>query len=132
MRWFVGIILCISLCVGHISTAADSSSAPADKGAANFHDAYQKWLTALAETAKLQTQMVAASSSDREAVRLKFSDAVHTAEAMLPDLQAAAEVAYAADDTNKDLANLMFVIAMGHLRKDNYEESLRLGRLLLE
>ena len=132
MRFFFGIILCILLCAGLTAAAADSSSAPADKSAANFHDAYQKWLDALAETAKLQSQLVAASSSDREAVRLKFADAVHAAEAMLPDLQAAAEVKYAADDTAKDLANLMFVMAMGHLRKDNYEESLRLGRLLLE
>jgi cyclophilin family peptidyl-prolyl cis-trans isomerase len=132
MRLFVGVILCISLCVGRPAAAADSSPALADKSAANFHDTYQKWLDALAETAKLQAQLVAASSSDREAVRLKFADAVHTAEVLLPELQAAAEVAYVTDDTNKDLNNLLFVMAMGHLRKDNYEESLRLGRLLLE
>jgi cyclophilin family peptidyl-prolyl cis-trans isomerase len=132
MRLLLAIIACISLCIGRMADAADSSSAAADKGSTSFHDLYQKWIDALAETAKLQTQMVAASSNDREAVRLKFTDAVHTAQAMLPDLQAAAEVAYAADDTNKDLTNLMFVMAMGHLRKDNYEESLRLGRLLLE
>jgi cyclophilin family peptidyl-prolyl cis-trans isomerase len=112
--------------------AAEPSPAAAEKSETAFPELYQKWLSALTEVAQLQTQYAGASTTDRDAVRLKFSAAVNAAHAMLPSLQAAAEQAFIADESSKNLGNLLFVMAMRHLRKDNYEESLRLGRLLLE
>jgi cyclophilin family peptidyl-prolyl cis-trans isomerase len=131
-RFFIVVALLALFSAGRSISAGEPSATNVDNREVGFHELYEKWLSALTEVAQLQTRVVAVSAADREAVRLKFADAVHVAQAMLPDLQAAAEKAYIADDTNKDLGNLLFVMAMGQLRKDNYEESLRLGRLLLE
>jgi cyclophilin family peptidyl-prolyl cis-trans isomerase len=132
MRCWTTAMLCLSLFAGRPLLAAEPPSAAPGTSETEFHDVYQKWLGALAEVAELQIEFVAASGADRVVVHSKFAAAVHAAQDLLPGLQAAAEQAYLANDSSKSLGDLLFVMAVGHLRKDNYEESLRLGRLLLE
>ncbi len=97
-----------------------------------FEQVYRQWKSLLGNIAEVQTKVAAVSPDARMAVKSEVDQLIKEADKLSPKLQAATEKAYLADDKNKSLADLVFIMALAHIRNDNYEEALRLAKLLIE
>lgn len=112
--------------------ADEKPAAKETKESQDFQKIYGQWKTLLGDMAEIQTRSLGQSESGQESLREQIGKLSKQADELKPDLQAAAEAAYLADDQNKTLADLLFIMALAHLRGDNYEESLRLAEMLID
>jgi cyclophilin family peptidyl-prolyl cis-trans isomerase len=115
--------------------ADGKTAAPAAKATPELQDfdkIYDEWKSLLETAGIAQIEWAKASLTDRPTLQLDVDKRFEEAAVLSPKLQAAAEKAYLADDKNQKMASLLFIMALAHLRNDNYEEALRLADLLIE
>jgi cyclophilin family peptidyl-prolyl cis-trans isomerase len=109
----------------------EKSTAEADDKL-DFKQQLERWQNALADFAQVQTNLRLTVPTQREALAQQFSGTALRAKALAQKLQAVAEKDYVAGDKNPELGKFLFTIAVSNLRNDNYEESLRVAKLLID
>ncbi len=113
-------------------TTADPVDAANPATAAEFRRALAEWKTLLVQVATLQTQMQGTGAEERRSLAPQYLELVQQAGRLSPKLQAAAEKAFTADSAQREFGDLLFTMAVSHLRTDNYEEALRLAQMLID
>jgi cyclophilin family peptidyl-prolyl cis-trans isomerase len=114
------------------SLAADGPTSKKPSSDPNFQKIYGQWKSVLADLAEIQTKLLTDSKGAPSPLKDQFAKLTKQADEIKPELQSAAEAAYLADDKNKSLADLLFIMALAHLRNDNYEEAQRLAELIID
>lgn len=113
------------------ATQPEKTTAEADDNL-DFKQLLERWHNALADFAQVQANLRLTVPAQRETLAQQFSIAALRADALAQKLQTVAEKDYAAGDKNSELGPFLFSIAVGDLRKDNYEEALRVAKLLID
>jgi cyclophilin family peptidyl-prolyl cis-trans isomerase len=113
------------------ASAASDAAALADPGA-EFKRLFSQWQAVLVNLAELQANFRVTTLELREALTPQYSAVLAQANTLASQLQAAAEKAYAAGERDPEIGQLLFTAALADIREDNYEEALRLAKLLIE
>ncbi len=126
-------VACLSLIVllagGPSRLAAADANDP--KALADYQKAKEQWDAKITQVAELQTKLAAASPADQPALQDQYTKLVNEVAAMMPGLQSAAEGAYAVDPSNREIGDLLFKIAVAHLRSDRYDDTLQVAKFLV-
>lgn len=134
MTKFAWGMIALLLLTGSAAWGADA--APADKPGpkrAEFDKYFAEWKKILEEMRQLYGDYRAAPPEKKPAIEKRFNELRAQGEDMMPKLYPAAEAAYLeAPNASKDLAEFMGGVVMDHFRNDNYEEALRVAKLLLD
>jgi cyclophilin family peptidyl-prolyl cis-trans isomerase len=112
--------------------ATDAPAADARSDRAEFDQTYTKFKDLLRQCSELQDRFGAAPASDRAALQEKFNALVHEGNEMRPKLKTQAEKVYLANPKDQEIANLMYAMVVGSMRADEYEEVLRISKLLID
>jgi cyclophilin family peptidyl-prolyl cis-trans isomerase len=131
-----------SASVGGAAKAQDAASngmsttnaaTPSD-AATEFRRLFEQWQSTLADVARAQVQINphVTTAEGREAIFQEYGAAAARANALEIQLQAAAEKAFVAGNRDPEIGQLLFTMAVANIRKDNYEEALRLAKLLID
>jgi cyclophilin family peptidyl-prolyl cis-trans isomerase len=155
--WRAGIFIAAGV-VGHLAlgaaaTAQEDSDAPAPAAeqpaeteapaadspaeAAESKQKYEQALDAfrqvVAEMAVLRNEWKTAEADRRAEIRRTWNELAEKGEALRADLLRAAEEAFvAAPNADPQLSALLFDVLFDDVRSDDFEEALRLGRLLID
>jgi cyclophilin family peptidyl-prolyl cis-trans isomerase len=113
------------------SATSDGNSTASDP-ITEYRQALTQWQAALVDVADVQAQLGATPPPQRGPLMPQYSFFVTKANSLQNALQAAAEKAYAVDDKNSELADLLYNMAIGNLRSDRYQDALRLAKLLID
>jgi cyclophilin family peptidyl-prolyl cis-trans isomerase len=97
-----------------------------------FQELFKRWRAALADLAQVQVSLRVSSEASRAGLAQRYNAAMAQAAALEKQLRDAAEKAYAAHDPDPEIGKLLFTMAVGDVRKDDYEEALRLAKVLIE
>ncbi len=114
---------------------AQQPAAPAESrpGRAEFDRLFGQWKDLLAELAVLRNEYRTADEQQRAEIKKKWGELIQKGDTMAPQLLGAAEKAYAqSPNADKQVTDLLMDVLIGHVKTDNYEEALRLGKLLAE
>jgi len=147
------IALLATCCLGSVLvTAAYSQQAPPANAPANnngaratrttqagtatdseFQQIFTKWVATLKGLREIQQQFQTASEDHKVALRAEFRQRMTKARTLAPKLIASAEKAYV-DKPNQDeqVTGFLVRIVFDNLRSDNYEEALRLSKILID
>jgi cyclophilin family peptidyl-prolyl cis-trans isomerase len=115
----------------HQNSSGPTDDAGSQTNSGDFKSLVGQWRSALADLAQVQARLNIIGPEQREAISQQYWTAMQRAGALASQVQAAAEKAYAANETDPEVGQLLFSMAVGNLRKDNYEEALRLAKLLI-
>ena len=100
---------------------------------AEFDGLFAEWKKLVGEIRRLQEQSRTATPEQVAGIGKRNAELIGRAQAMLPKLIPAAEAAYLeAPNADKEAGAFLLEIAVQHWRTDNYEESLRVSKLLLD
>jgi cyclophilin family peptidyl-prolyl cis-trans isomerase len=110
--------------------AKDSQNQPNET--ATFPELLQQWKAALVNVAELQAAWTVTPTGRREVVGQQYGQALANSSALTAQLQAAAEKAFTAGDQKDEAGKLLLTMAVANIRDDNYEEALRLVKLLID
>lgn len=112
---------------------AEDEKSPTDSAPqAEYRQVHDEWEKSLTELAELQIKIRFSSPQEVAELSPKYVDLVKKTDELATQLQASAEKAYIADDQDAKLGLLLFTMAVADLRKDYYEDALRLAKLLIE
>jgi cyclophilin family peptidyl-prolyl cis-trans isomerase len=152
MRWHFGLALLVALAACVPLRAADDEPAPANEPAAaeqapaegdapadeaaptgdgDFAALFAQWNELRDRMNQLREQFGTAKQNEKPAIEEEFNGLVEKGHALAPQVQAAAEGAFAADSTNEDARDFLAGAAVGEFRNDNFEEAIRLLDLLI-
>jgi len=114
---------------------AETEAAAAPAGPAT--EAYQKklaeWKDLLTELQTLRNDYTKANQEERAEIREKFGKLAEKGEAMREELAQSAEKAFIeAPNADKDLTDLLLELTSDNIRRDDYLESLRLAKVLID
>jgi cyclophilin family peptidyl-prolyl cis-trans isomerase len=134
------LLLPASVCGLSAEEPADSSSSDALPKKAEFNRQLAEWKDLLTELAILRTDYRQADDQQRIVIRNKWDSLVEDGDAREPRLVAAAEAAFIeSPNADKQVTDVLVDALMGHIRaeryrvpSDNYEEALRLAKLLID
>lgn len=113
--------------------AEEPAAATAEDSQGRFQQMFTTWKEKLKEIRTVQVKYQDAPQQERVALHQQFEQLVREARAMVPELMTAAEQAFtAAPKQDEELTRFMIQIVSDHTGADNYEESLRLTKLLLD
>jgi cyclophilin family peptidyl-prolyl cis-trans isomerase len=107
-------------------------TAAAKEARAEFDRVYGEWKELLGALADLQNKYQSAADAEKEAIEKQYSDLAAKGDKLAAELKAATEAAFAADPSDKEVQQLVAVMAYTALREDRYEEAERLAQLALE
>jgi cyclophilin family peptidyl-prolyl cis-trans isomerase len=99
---------------------------------AEFDQAYAQYKEILRKAADIQDRFPGAAPEDRRKLAEEFNTLVRSGNELRPKLAASAEKVYLSDPKDKTMADMMYALLISSLRADNYAESLRLSKLLIE
>ncbi|HEY2759894.1 MAG TPA: hypothetical protein VGI75_04105, partial [Pirellulales bacterium] len=108
----------------------DTQNQPGE--AATFPQLLEQWKAALVNVAEMQAAWTVTPISRREVVSQQYRQALANSAALTAQMQAAAEKAFAAGDQKDEAGKLLLTMAVSNIRDDNYEEALRLAKLLID
>ena len=113
--------------------ATTSNDAKPGAGDGEFRQIYDQWQENLKQLATAQIKMRATAGTPQyaEAVR-QANELDGKALDLYAKLQAAAERGYSAGADNREIGDLLLTIAVGQLRKDQYDDALRLAKFLID
>jgi cyclophilin family peptidyl-prolyl cis-trans isomerase len=113
------------------AATAGQAASPADAKAARaeFDRVFGEWREMLAQLAELQGRYQKAADSEKAGIEKEYNAIAAGGEKLSELLKKATEAAYAADPTQKDVAQLLSRMAAMAFREDRYEEAKRLARL---
>ena len=112
--------------------AAQGAAKPAAEAAeptqtrAEFDRVYGQWKELIAALADLRDKYQNASDEEKAAIEKQYKDEAAKGDRLSVRLKAVTEAAFAADPADKDVVQLLTVMAFTALRDDNYEEVDRL------
>lgn len=108
-------------------------TAPAGPETARFSQVFNQWKVAIAELRQLRLDYKNAQPMHRGEIRKRYNQLVEQAEAESRQVLAAAEKAYAeAPLSDPRFTELLFNLAVLNWHRENYEEALRLARILID
>jgi cyclophilin family peptidyl-prolyl cis-trans isomerase len=114
-------------------TAKEGDQAGDPKGArAEFDRVYGEWKEMMARLAELNTSYQKAAENQKPAIEKQYNEVAAGGTKLADRLKAATEAAFAVDPNDKEVSQLLTVIAFTALRDDRYEEAQRLADLGLE
>ncbi len=112
---------------------ADPPKSPSAAAAqADFDKQNADWKDILKQLGELQSRYAKAPAGERPALEQQYRSIVEQGLAIEPKLKSAAEKLIAADPRSRSAGELLFMMAKSEMSRDNYEEALRLARVLLE
>jgi cyclophilin family peptidyl-prolyl cis-trans isomerase len=126
----VGLIL---LALPQAWTAEPKAAEKPQGRQAEFDRLFAEWKKGVAELHRLQQEHRSATPEQAAGIEKRHAELVQKMEAMLPKLAPAAEAAYLeAPNADKELGTFLLGVVMESWRTDNYEEALRLSKVLLD
>ncbi len=139
-RWAVYVLVtgsCLTLNPATLlisgGNATYAQDAAAEKPATGkFDTMFAEWRQLLQQMRDLQRDYKTAKPDERSGLVTQFNDLVKKGETMLPQLKQAAVDTYQATPENSDVADFLAASAAGELKRDNYEEALRLSKMLID
>jgi cyclophilin family peptidyl-prolyl cis-trans isomerase len=141
MRWrrlalAAALLVSIQLAARAQNEAAQETD-PAAPAAAQAAQRFESAMDELRETLKQlrarQVEWLAAKPQDRKALEPLYFELADRSDALVEEVQAAAEAAYSADPENAQAEEFLAHVIRGrHMTEDNYEVALRLARLMIE
>lgn len=113
---------------------APAAPAPAAGDAqARFEQTFTAWKDKLKAIRAVQVRYQDAPPQEQAALQKQFKNLIEAARGMVPQLVAAAEAAYiAAPNENAEVADFLMQVVVDRAGKDNYEEALRVAKLLID
>ena len=117
---------------GGKADARPAAGAPGRK-AAEFKEGLAQLKSLLGDLLQLRTEYKSAEPARRGEIRRRYDQVVAKAEALEAQLLEAAEKAYLeSPNTDAELADFLVAMALKQKMEENYEESLRLAKLLID
>jgi len=111
------------------SPAAEPKPGP---GKAQFDQLFSQWKSILADLRQLRGEYNTAAPERRTEIEGQYGQLIQKGVNLQPKLIEAAKNAYAAaPNANKELTEFLASVVYGEVRRDNYEEALRLAELLI-
>lgn len=113
--------------------AAEAKEATAEKK--EFQSRYAEWQETLADFAAMQATLQSETNRNTPEFRQKveaFKKLAEKANAEAEGVRKAAEAAYAKDPSDQEAGDLLFHAAIDDLRRDRFEDSLRLAQMLID
>jgi len=134
------VVLALSSVCSSAEQNAPSAQAPkgeakaaASQESAKFEQAFAKWKVLLEELRTLRTEYKNAEPQRRGEIRRQYNQLAEKAEKMQVELLDSAEKAYlAAPNADRQLVDLLVGLCHIQLQRENYEEALRMARMLLD
>jgi len=118
---------------GADQTPASNDAKSATGGDSEFRQVYDQWQENLQQLATAQIKMRATAGTPQYADAVRQANMLDVkALALYTKLQAAAEKAYAASADNHEIGDVLLTIAVGQLRKDQYDDALRSAKFLID
>ncbi len=112
---------------------AEAAKADAPSQSAQFQQVFAQWKALLKEMRTLRTDYKHAEPSQRGEIRKQYDELTERAEAVQRQVLDAVEKAYAATPgADPQLTGLLMGLSGLQLQRENYEEALRLARILLD
>jgi len=99
---------------------------------AEFDKTYAQYKEIVKQCADMQDRFPVADPSERPAMAKQYDDLVAQGNELRPKLLALAEKTYVENPADKQIADMMFAAMATFVRNDDYEEALRLGKLLID
>lgn len=116
-----------------VEAAPPAAAAPQNPAQAQFDQVFEQWKGKLKEIRTVQVEYQGASQDEQVELHQRFEQLVDETRAMVPELVAAAEAAYlAAPNAQPDVVNFLMQAVAEKTSNDDYEEALRIAKLLLE
>ncbi len=115
--------------------AVEEATQPAESAASagDFGKLFAELKGILTELGTLQAEYSAADATKRAEIETKWKELVKKGDVLEPQLLAAAEKAYTeAPNADKQVTDLLVSVLRGLQQNDNYEEAVRLGKLLID
>jgi cyclophilin family peptidyl-prolyl cis-trans isomerase len=126
----VGIVLCV------LSQAWSGPPKEAERPGAKrveFQRVFAEWKKVGGELRGLQDEYRAAGPEQAAGIEKRNAELTERVQAMLPKLASAAEAAYLeAPNADKEVGEVLLGIGLQYWRTDNYEEALRVSKMLLD
>ena len=124
----VGLVL---MAVPQAWTAEPKAAEKPQGRQAEFDRLFAEWKKGVAELRRLQQEHRSATPEQAAGIEKRHAELVQKMEAMLPKLAPWAEAAYLqAPNADKELGTFLLGVVMESWRTDNYEEALRLSKVL--
>src|SRR5204862_405817 len=109
------------------------SGKESDTAQQEFDRTFAQWKAALKDVRSIQIKYQGATERERDQLRSEFQEGLASARSLIPKLQAAAEKAYEADpEKNRDVPRFLTSLIIERLSNYQFDEVLRLVRLLQE
>jgi cyclophilin family peptidyl-prolyl cis-trans isomerase len=102
--------------------AAKKSTADAAQARGEFDRVYGEWKALMAKLAELQTNYNEAPEAEKGTIEKQYAAEVARGEKLAEQLKSATFAAFSADPTDKEVSELLELMAFNAFRQDNYEE----------
>lgn len=99
---------------------------------AEFDTTYAQFKDILEQSLRLQDSYATASPEQRLDIQEKFNTLRAQGNALRPKLKALAEKVYLENPKDQEIADLIFSMAIDSMRNDEYDEVVRLAKILLD
>ncbi len=99
---------------------------------AEFDKTYSQYKAIVKEAADLQDRFPIAEARDRQAMAERYDALVAEGNKLRPQLLGLAEKSYVESPDDKQIADMMYSALATMIRNDDYEEALRIGKLLID
>lgn len=129
-RQFVPLVALVAIVCSAVNAADPPAAA---SSSASFDALFKQWKAMLGRMRTLQEQYQVAGAGARPGIEAEFNQLREQGHKLAPKLLAAAEEAYRANPKgDKAIADFLMAHAAEDVRSEDYEEGLRLGKLLLD
>ena len=115
-----------------LPTAHARAADTAEGDRSEFNETYAHFKELLQQLQDLQNRFGAAPPDQRAALQEKFNALVHEGNQLRPKLKAQAEKVYVANPKDQEIAQLMSAMIVGSMRADEYDEVLRISKMLID
>jgi cyclophilin family peptidyl-prolyl cis-trans isomerase len=118
--------------VGTQAAKQPAKSTDPSKARENFERVYGQWKEMMAHLAQLNTRYQAAGEAERPQIEKEYNQEAARGMKLAEQLKDATEAAFAADPKDKEVADLMTVMARSAYREEDYEAINRFAKPLLK
>ncbi len=123
---------CSRMLIAAEDLAASTAKVSDTASQSDYQQVESEWKKSLAELGELQIKIQFGTLAQRREIAPKYVALLHETNHLAEKLTAVTEKAYTANDKDEKLGLLLMTAAVGDLRKDDYEDALRLATLLID
>jgi cyclophilin family peptidyl-prolyl cis-trans isomerase len=134
-RVAVGFVIALAVPLVAWGQEAAAPAAASQEEQAQFRELYAQWKSVTGDIRKIQEEYSGANRERRAELEKEHAELLEKVEALEPQLKElgpAAEAIYRADSQDKDAEDFVAYRTQGAFVNDDYEEALRLGKLLID